>query len=94
MPGPKSDKLWSEAVRMAAMREMEDPNTPGKKRKRLNIIADNLLRAAVAGDMAAIKELGDRIDGKPTQGVTGPGGEPLPITTVVWQVADVAGSDS
>ena len=74
--GPKSDKLWSEAVRMAALREMEDPHTPGEKRKRLAIIADNLVRMAVAGDMAAITEVGNRIDGKPKQQteVSGPDG--------------------
>jgi hypothetical protein len=36
-------------------------------RKRLNIIADNLVRAAVAGDINAMKEIGDRLDGKPKQ---------------------------
>jgi hypothetical protein len=67
MPGPKSDKLWSQAIRMAALREMEDPETPGEMRKRLNIIADNLVRAAVAGDINAMKEIGDRLDGRPKQ---------------------------
>ena len=67
MPGPKSDKLWAQAVRMAAMREMEDPNTPGEKIKRLNIIADNLVRMAAEGDIQAIKEVGERLDGKAKQ---------------------------
>lgn len=52
---------------MAALREMEDPNTPGKKIKRLNIIADNLVRMAAEGDIQALKEVGDRIDGRPHQ---------------------------
>lgn len=69
MPGPKSDKLWAQAVRMAALREMEDPNTPGKKIKRLNIIADNLVRMAAEGDIQAIKEVGERLDGKSPQGL-------------------------
>lgn len=67
MPGPKSDKLWSQAIRMAAMREMEDPNTPGQKIKRLNIIADNLVRMAAEGDIQAMKEVGERLDGKAKQ---------------------------
>jgi len=49
------------------MREMEDPKTPGEKIKRLNVIADNLVRAAVAGDIVAMREVGDRLDGKPSQ---------------------------
>ncbi len=81
MPGPKSDKLWSQAIRMAAMREMEDPNTPGKKAKRLNIIADNLVRMAAEGDIMAMKEVGDRIDGKAIarNEHAGPDGESIPL---------------
>ena len=65
--GPKSDKLWSDAVRLAALR-MDDDGT-GKKRRRLSIIADNLCKAAMGGDIQAIKEVGDRIDGKSKQAV-------------------------
>lgn len=85
MPGPKSDKLWAQAVRMAAMREMEDPNTPGEKVKRLNIIADNLVRMAAEGDVQAIKEVGDRLDGKPktTNEHTGPDGGDIPVSLTV-----------
>lgn len=77
--GPKSDKLWSDAVRMAALREDEDSD--GKIRKRLSILADNLLKAAMAGDMQAVKEVGDRIDGKPKQQteVSGADGGPLQV---------------
>jgi hypothetical protein len=65
--GPKSDKLWSQAVRIAAFREYEDPDTPGERRKALNIIAENLVKSAMAGDMQAIKEIGERLDGKAPQ---------------------------
>ena len=85
MAGPKSDKLWAQAVRMAAMREMENPDTPGEKIKRLNVIADNLVRMACAGDVQAIKEVGDRLDGKPktTNEHSGPDGEGIPISLKV-----------
>lgn len=33
------------------------------------IVAEALLAKAVTGDVAAIKEFGDRIDGKPSQGI-------------------------
>lgn len=65
--GPKSDKLWADAVRLAVNREGEDDE--GKIRKRLNIIADNLARMAMSGDMQAIKEVGDRLDGRPAQAI-------------------------
>lgn len=81
--GPKSDKLWSDAVRIAALREAEDDD--GKIRKRLNILADNLLKAAIAGDIQAIKEVGDRIDGKPKAQteVSGPDGGDIPVGLTV-----------
>jgi hypothetical protein len=62
--GAVSDKFWSEAVRLAVYREAEGD---GEKRKRLNIIADKLCKLAMDGDMQAIKEIGDRLDGKPAQ---------------------------
>lgn len=57
----------------------EDERT---KRKRLFNIADRLVTMAEAGDMQAIKELGDRLDGKPAQAITGADGEPLTIQFV------------
>jgi hypothetical protein len=63
--GAVADKFWSEAVRLAVYRESEDDE--GQKRKRLNIIADKLCKMAMDGDMAAIKEIGERLDGKAPQ---------------------------
>lgn len=75
--GAIADKAWSDAVRLAANRE--DVDDEGKKRKRLNIIADKLLRAAMEGKMDAIKEVGERLDGKAPQSTkiegTGDAGE-------------------
>lgn len=68
--GAVADRFWSEAVRLAVYRETEDDE--GKRRKRINIIADKLCALAMEGDMQAIKEIGDRIDGKPRQMVEGP----------------------
>ena len=50
-------KLWSDALRHQALR---DP-------KRLSKIADKLLDMAADGDIAAIRELGDRLEGRPVQ---------------------------
>ena len=65
--GAVADKFWSEAVRLAVYRESADDD--GKKRKRLNIIADKLCKMAMSGDIAAIREIGERLDGKAPQGV-------------------------
>ena len=42
-------------------------------------IAEQLLTKAADGDMTAIKELGDRLDGKAPQAITGADGGPLVI---------------
>lgn len=71
--GAVADKFWSEAVRLSVYREAADDE--GKIRKRLNIIADKLCAMAMEGDMAAIKEIGERLDGKAPQAQIIEGGE-------------------
>lgn len=68
---------WADALARAV--EVEDPAT---RRRRLDAIAERLIVKAEEGDIQAIKELGDRIDGKPSQqvAVTGPQGGPLEVT--------------
>jgi hypothetical protein len=70
MPGPKSDKIWADAVRRAVMRRIE--NEEGKPQK-IERLADNLVALGLQGDVGAIKEIGDRLDGRPTTQVRGPG---------------------
>ena len=62
--GHKADKLWSDAIRIAAL------EAAGKgKPKKLRAAATKLVSMAVEGDLAAMKEMGDRLEGKPTQAV-------------------------
>jgi hypothetical protein len=35
----------------------------------LDLLAERLVACAAAGDIAAIREIGDRLDGKPSRGV-------------------------
>ena len=62
--GGKADKLMRDALMLALNREATNG---GKKTKKLTIIAEKLVDLAVAGDIQAIKEVSDRVDGKPTQ---------------------------
>lgn len=75
--GATADKFWSEAVRRAVYREAEGDD--GKKAKRINLIADRLCKMAIDGDISAIKEIGERLDGKSPQQqiVSGDNGNPL-----------------
>jgi len=47
-------------------------------------LADALITEAMTGNIAALKEIGDRLDGKSVQGVElgGIDGEPIPVTVI------------
>jgi hypothetical protein len=71
----KSNRLWAETIRRAVVQD---------DAQRLRQIAEALLIKASEGDMTAIKELGDRLDGKALQEnkVTGDSDEPVIIKIV------------
>jgi hypothetical protein len=71
----KSNRLWAETIRRAVVQD---------DAQRLRQIAEALLTKASEGDMAAIKELGDRLDGKSLQEnkLTGDSDEPVVIKIV------------
>ncbi len=58
----KNNRLWADTIRRALVQ------SDGERIRR---IAEALLIKAEDGDMAAIKELGDRLDGKPNQAIEG-----------------------
>lgn len=59
-------KIWTDAIRKAVT---------DKDHKTLNKLAKVLVMKADKGDMAALKEIGDRLEGKPAQTVEGPGSD-------------------
>ena len=58
----KDKREWANAIRRAVARG-----------KNLNRLADKLIEKALEGDMVAMKEFGDRYEGKPQQVIAGPG---------------------
>lgn len=76
--GHKTDKLWRDALMRAVKRAVGN----GKKTKRLEALADKCVERGLAGDMQAIKEIGDRLDGKPAQAVNLSGDPENPITFI------------
>jgi hypothetical protein len=74
--GRPKQKEFRDALNLALKR------ADGDKRF-LNRVAESLVAKAVAGDVSAIREIADRIDGKPAQAVTGEDGGPLQHTLAV-----------
>lgn len=63
------NKIWSDAIRRAVLQ--------GKK---LDSLANAIITAAEGGDIAALKEIGDRLEGKVTQTIAGENG---PVELVI-----------
>lgn len=82
------DKPWREALMLA----VNEASGDGKKLRR---IADALVNQAIAGDVTAIKEIGDRLDGKPRQEteLTGTEGGPILFEEVRRVIVDTANSN-
>lgn len=68
-PGGRStEKLWRDAVRLATHRLVGDLDAPHPaKSKIIEILAHKLVLKALDGDVPALKEIGDRLDGRPAQ---------------------------
>lgn len=79
--GGKKDKLWRDALMVAIKR------TDSEGRVMLAKIAQKVVEAAVEGDMSAIKEIGDRIDGKAPQSLDVTTRHEQPVTE--WTDADL-----
>jgi hypothetical protein len=60
----KGEKIWRDAVMRAVKRSAE-----GDDKQHLERLADMLVAKALQGDISALKEIGDRIDGRPAQAI-------------------------
>ena len=78
--GWKREQLWSHALHVAVMREVKK----GEPTRRLQALAEKVVKMALKGDAMMIKEIGDRLDGKPRQQIEhgGEGGGPFKIEVV------------
>lgn len=69
---------WADAIDRAVC--VEDPVS---RRRRLDAIAERLIAKAEEGDIQAIKELGDRLDGKAAQQIVHSGDSESPVRLVI-----------
>ena len=70
----RNNRLWADTIRRALIQ------SDGTRIRR---IAEKLLDKAEEGDLVAIKEMGDRLDGKPAQVIQGDEENPLNIITEI-----------
>lgn len=78
---------WRQAIKRALARRGE-----GDYRKGLDAIAEKVVTQAEGGDTQAWKEIGDRFDGKPVQGVELDGDLGVTVSTVTRRIVDGTGN--
>ena len=79
---PKRVKIWQNAISRAIKRREEDDPLA------LERLAEKLLKKIDEGDVTAIKEFGDRTDGKVAQAIIGDDEEdPVSVRTIITGVA-------
>lgn len=85
--GRKPEKLIRDAI-IQTLKETETVN--GKQVKKLRLLAEALFKEAKKGNVAAIKEIADRCDGKSVQPHAGSDGEsPIQIEAIEWRIVKV-----
>ena len=75
-------KRWQKALERALARAGGDVDGG------LDKVADQVAAAAMAGDQAAWKEIGDRMDGKPMQQIQHSGDDDNPLQAIVRTIVD------
>ena len=76
----KKGKAWADAIKRAIREKYDGEDWESK----LAALAKNLVDAAAKGDLGALKEVGDRIDGKPKQQIEASGADGGPIV-IGWK---------
>jgi len=67
------NRPWADAINRAVL---------ANDGQRLRAIAEKLLVLAEAGDVSALRELGDRLDGKPKQQIEATGADDGPLRII------------
>jgi hypothetical protein len=78
-------KIWEQAIKRALARKANSTVDNG-----LDLLADQIVAQAAAGEAWALKEVGDRLDGKPAQSIGGdPDGDPIrTLSEIVIRAVD------
>ena len=78
-------KLWEAAIKRSLAKHSDDGTL--NMDRGLERLADNLVEAAASKEQWALKEIGDRIDGKPAQTIGSDPDQPLTFRGMVELVS-------
>lgn len=82
-------KVWHAAI----MRALERRQPADQRIKAIDELADKLIELVATGDLAALKEFGDRLDGKPAQTIGGDPDAPVHVVSeITIRAVDAAGN--
>jgi len=79
-------RLWAQAIRKALLKRSKTDQLEA-----LDELADKLIQLCHMGDLGALKELGDRLDGRPSQQIiaTDEEGRSLAVALISYNPAPV-----
>ena len=94
-------KPWADALRKAVL-QYEDKEAGIGRGDALRMLALNVFKQALAGDSASVREVGDRLDGKPRQQIEADNSNSnymyvisdRPMTTEEWEKKYCAGDNA
>ena len=70
-PNRRDSAIWTHALRRAAFATIG--NGPDRGSRKIELIARKVVQLALAGDLHAVRELGDRLEGRPLQRIEADG---------------------
>lgn len=77
----KRGSMWADALRMELAQE----------KQLIRKLTRALIKKAASGDIAALKEIGDRLDGKAHQSISGPDGDSMTFEIIApWLTQTIA----
>ena len=76
------NRLWRQALDKRLKEYNKGSDSTAEHYWALQEIADKLIELAIGGDMQAIREMGDRIDGKVAQVIAGDSENPIAIEEI------------
>ena len=92
----KRGRQWRQAIRKALAKYSDEQGDKISAKRGLELVACKFVEAAAAGEPWAMKELGDRMDGKPSQAteISGPDGGPIETRDWTWNIVDAKPRDT